>query len=218
MMMAASSPATTEVISSSPTQETINVQVETVSSKRSICCTGICVGLCGGGSNNIYYLNCIQHRYLKRRFLLLLIPIIVLLYAYLWRDEHVLALATMLFVILWILLYNVPYLSQVMHTRPLYFEDLMFDVSLDEPLRTRFQEIFTIWMNFTVAGLAAILLAYRIYDWRSQWNGWVIEIGALGGIWAIFTRVQNIIGRIALSILMLFKRRRQHSLGVSVSV
>jgi hypothetical protein len=194
-----------------PTQETINVQIETESSKRSICCTGICVGLCGGGSNNIYYLNCIQHRYLKRRFLLLLIPIIILLYAYLWRDEHVLALATMLFVILWILLYNVPYLSQVMHTRPLYFEDLMFDDNLDEPFRTRFQEIFTIWMNFTVAGLAAILMAYRIYDWRYQWNGWIIEIGALGGIWAIFTRIQNIIGRIALSILMLFKRRRQYA-------
>ena len=46
-----------------------------------------------------------------------------------------------------IILLNFPFLSNFMHQKPIYFDDLQDDSACDEQIRQRFQRIFVFLIN-----------------------------------------------------------------------
>jgi hypothetical protein len=166
------------------------------------CSSRLCLWCCCCGSRKLFYLNCYKHRFHRRRILLLLVVIIILLWWFLPlsldRTQQTYLLAGYIFLCTFILLYNVPYLLQYMHTRPWYYEDL--ERSAPPDVKLQFQQLFNMWMNVSCSLFASLLIAYRYYYHWADWGGWFVELGALGGLWSLYCRLQNWMGSFLLSV------------------
>jgi uncharacterized membrane protein len=117
----------------------------------------------------------------------------------------------------YILLLNFPTLGSVMHTKPIYYEDLE-DSDVEEHSERRvYQHLFNNVIQPPLAVFVAILSAYLIYKVKhSQLSPFEI-VGIVGGNISMYGKAQKWIGQILILYLKWKKDRMQRKRKTSMS-
>lgn len=109
----------------------------------------------------------------------------------------------------YIVLLNFPILSNIMHTKPIYYEDLE-DSDVEEHSEKRsYQILFDIIIQPPLAIFVAILSAYLIYRVKHSNLSPFEVVGIVGGNISIYGRAQKWIGQILLFYLKWRKDKMQ---------
>lgn len=104
---------------------------------------------------------------------------------------------------LYFFLINFPGISESIHTRPLYIEDLKMEESNHSE---KFQKIYTILMNFLLASLFAGLAEYMII--QNILDKPLIEaLGIIGGNLGIYYKLQRTIGGIMIALCHKYQKK-----------
>ena len=103
------------------------------------------------------------------------------------------------------LLLNFPNIVRFVHSRPLYYGDLEDDKYVNPSDRHRFQSIFIVILQITLTLIISGLI-YYYYSYMHISNLSTIEkIGVLGGFISLLLKIENVVGKFALSCLNLWK-------------
>lgn len=139
---------------------------------------------------------------LKLRHLLIVFPplawIATLFYPKLSSNYYF--ITPIIFIWGYLIFYNFPFFVKFIHTRPTYFEDLHDNTLAEERRKIRYQNIFTITLQFGAAFAMAVLVDYWMYQVKPN-TSWSEVFGITGGIIGTFSTGLAIYGRIVLMIL-----------------
>jgi hypothetical protein len=107
----------------------------------------------------------------------------------------------------YVILLNFPSVVQKVHSRPLYYDDLEDDRFVDPRIRKRFQFIFVCILQVTLTVIISCLI-YYYYDRLYNTNLSKFEIfGVLGGSISLLLKIENVIGKVTLTIINMMKYR-----------
>ena len=138
-----------------------------------------------------------------KRITILTIPLFIFP-IFLWNDifNNIYYITPISFFISYFSLINLPKITQIIHEKPIYFEDLNVDVGE----KMKFQNWFIKSMEIILSFVSVGLTNYTLYK-LSNSNLDKFEImGMFGGIISLYTDIQNYIGKIILYILDRSKR------------
>ena len=117
----------------------------------------------------------------------------------------VLWIAFLYFIGSFMLLINFPYFSTMLHSRPIYYEDLSIINKTSKHIDTRFKTSYKLLMIF---GMSVMMGALADYMYISIGERPAIEcLGIIGGNISVYLRVQNITGKVLLKICYYCKNR-----------
>ena len=143
---------------------------------------------------------------LKR--ILLLIPLLSFLFIILKNEliyDNIL-MFTMITINFLIIFINFPIMIHILHTTPVYYEDLQmigYNTSINV---NKLQNIFLFLNGFTGSIFIGLLFIYIINN-INKLNFNLIELlSIIGGLLIVYIRIQTYIGKIFLSILYKFKK------------
>jgi hypothetical protein len=145
----------------------------------------------------------------KRRFLLLFFLLLIPTpFLKIFRNR--IYLSILLFLLVWIFLYNFPYLSKYLHTKPIYYEDLNKKnqiINLNNKDRKKFQKIFITIQQFTLT--IAFICVYEYGFDRLKKTPLVFTelIALLGGFLNIYQRISSLVGTLLLKYLYYQKKK-----------
>jgi hypothetical protein len=106
---------------------------------------------------------------------------------------------------------NFPILSEILHTKPVYIEDLILTSNQDAiPFDNHsFKKKYTVLMNVILAILFSIFADYVILQGVHEKS--IIEVmGILGGNLSLYNKVQNTLGKSLLTLCNCFKTEEQN--------
>lgn len=105
------------------------------------------------------------------------------------------------------LLLNFPSIVSSVHSRPLYYGDLIDDKYVDPTVRRRFQYLFIFILQITLTLISSGLI-YYYYDAMHESRLSNIEMaGVVGGFVSLLLKIENVIGKVSLSLLNFWKSR-----------
>lgn len=105
-----------------------------------------------------------------------------------------------------VVLYNFPILSLIFHSKPIYFEDLR-DETLEDGLKDKFQKDFLIVISVALSFLSGVLANYFLFQIHTSSLKWFELIGVMGGVFSLYVKFQNGIGKILIYGMQWRKRR-----------
>lgn len=118
-------------------------------------------------------------------------------------------IAVFYFVGSFMMLTNFPYFSTMLHSKPVYVDDLSIQVSSNN-IDTRFKTVYELIMVFFLSGLIAV---FADYIYLNGINVPPLEfIGIVGGNISVYLRIQNTVGKILLKLCFCLKRREENRL------
>lgn len=133
-----------------------------------------------------------------------------------WSLFHVLivCLVTLLFGVLFL---GFPDLVIILHTKPLYLEDIENNTHLSEILKIRFHDIFIKCMAVFLSLSAGLICEYVIYKYDDRFlHLSVLEILALiGGLLSIYRELWNNMGKLLLLFIDYRIRRQERAVLTS---
>jgi len=104
------------------------------------------------------------------------------------------------------LLVNFPYFSTMLHSRPIYYEDLRISDDTNAP-DDRFKLVYEMIMIFF---LSILIGAMADYVYLNVYNLTPIEfLGIVGGNLSVYLRIQNIVGKLLLKCCYFIKHRQE---------
>jgi hypothetical protein len=104
------------------------------------------------------------------------------------------------------LLVNFPYFSTMLHSRPIYYEDLRISDDTNAP-DDRFKLVYEMIMIFF---LSILIGAMADYVYLNVYNLTPIEfLGIVGGNLSVYLRIQNIVGKVLLKCCYFIKHRQE---------
>jgi hypothetical protein len=119
--------------------------------------------------------------------------------------QAVLWIALLYFVGSFMLLINFPYFSVMLHSKPIYYEDLSIIKTSTHHIDTRFKTSYKLLMIFCMSVMMGALADYM---YISVGERPAIEcLGIIGGNMAIYLRIQNMTGKVLLKICYYCKTR-----------
>ena len=158
----------------------------------------------------------------KRRFLLLFYLLLIFIpYFKIFRNR--IYLSILLFLLFWIFLYNFPYFSKYLHTKPIYYEDLNRKnniVNLNNKDRKKFQKIFITVHQLTLTIAFICVFEYGFSRLEKTPLVFIELIALLGGFFNIYQRISSLIGTFLLKYLYYkkkkeYKRNRDNSITLN---
>lgn len=103
------------------------------------------------------------------------------------------------------LLLNFPSIVRSVHARPLYYDDLEDSKYVDAAIRQRFQSLFVLILQVNLTIIISCLI-YYYYDRMHVSNLSKIELfGIFGGFISLLLKIENAVGKLALSVLNKWK-------------
>ena len=118
------------------------------------------------------------------------------------RMQQVAWIALSYFMGSFFLLVNFPYFSIVLHSKPIYFEDL--SINTENSIDNRFK---TIYETIMIVFLSILIAVFADYIYLNGFNVPPLEfIGIIGGNISVYLRVQNIVGKGLLKCCFFFKK------------
>jgi hypothetical protein len=160
---------------------------------------------------------------------LLLLPIILTL-AFVFKDEHDVIYVPFAFSICSMILFlNFPILVILLHSRPIYYDDLIIknynddeaNRMYDDEFRRKYQRIFRLISTFTssiMIGMATSLWFFRdgLFSHDSNQKHDVYYnfaiIGIISGIFSMYCRATMLIGNIIMYVLKWLRAREQEKM------
>lgn len=112
-----------------------------------------------------------------------------------------------------ILFYHFPIFIKILHTKPVYYEDIIL-IKSDNINPYKLQNIF-LFLNGLSSIIFIIISANYIY-FRISYGNWFEFIGIFGGIAIVYTRIQTYLGKFLLSILVYIKNNRYDDDGIEM--
>ena len=112
-----------------------------------------------------------------------------------------------------ILFYHFPIFIKILHTKPVYYEDIIL-LKNNNINPYKLQNIFLL-LNGISSILFMVLSANYIY-YRINYGNWFEFIGIFGGIAIVYTRIQTYLGKLFLSILLYIKNNRYNDEGIEM--
>lgn len=110
----------------------------------------------------------------------------------------------------YIVLINFPQIVKRVHARPLYYGDLEDARFVDPLIRKRFQFIFIIISQINLSLIMSVLIFYY-YDRLHNTELSRMEIvGVIGGFVALLSKIENIIGKLTLTLMNFIKTSDRH--------
>jgi len=101
----------------------------------------------------------------------------------------------------YLFLINVPKLTQFVHEKPLYIEDLSLSVEIEQQVKLKFKEIFIRVMEITLALVICGLVNYTFYKLSTSSLDLFEKVALFGGVLSLYNDIQNNIGRVLLFII-----------------
>jgi hypothetical protein len=106
-----------------------------------------------------------------------------------------------------VLLINLPIIVKQIHSRPIYYDDLEDTRFINTSVRKRFQLVFIFILQITLTCITAGLV-YYYHDRLTTTNLSSIELfGVFGGFISLLLKIENIIGKLALTVINMLKSR-----------
>lgn len=150
----------------------------------------------------------LRHR-IKRLFLILvLLPLIPIL-----PYDKLNCINTLYYIIpttglsTYIILFNFPCIVERYHSRPLYYNDLEHNVSIDPVMKKRFQIIFVFILQIILTLLMSGLVYYYFDQFHTTGLSNMEIFGVIGGFISIMLKIENIIGKCILILVNIYKDR-----------
>ena len=150
-----------------------------------------------------------------KRSTLILIPIQIVIPFYINFNNYLLFYIIPCSVISTIILIvNFPILIKMLHTRPVYYEDiLLIDKCVDNPYEL--QNIF-LYVNGTTSIIFVIISCIYLYT-KIQTSANIIDtIGIFGGLVILYSKFQMYIGKGVLAILFYIKTKKYNTDGIEM--
>lgn len=107
----------------------------------------------------------------------------------------------------YVLLLNFPCIVEKVHSRPLYFNDLEDNRDIEPSTQKRFQMIFVCILQITLTLLVAGLVYYYYDQFHSTGLSKMEIFGVIGGFVSLMLKIENVVGKFALTIVGLCKDR-----------
>lgn len=148
-------------------------------------------------------------KYLAKRSMLLL-PIGALPMLFLFVNKwyvNFYSMSVFSFLSSYIFFMNFPYISKIMHTKSLNYEDLATKHSLDSHERSRYQRIFIRVINIPLALFITALVDYGMFRISTTVLNTQEIIGIIGGLGSTYVSFHEIVGQILIIILHQSKER-----------
>ena len=139
---------------------------------------------------------------------ILIIPgVTCLILPFLFEEIRILTwIALLYFLGSFMLLVNFPYLSTMMHSKPIYYEDLRISPENIIP-DDRFKIIYELIMIFFLSGLIGALADYVYISGGTQTP--IEFVGIVGGNISVYLRIQNLVGKILLKMCYFCKNQEE---------
>ena len=151
------------------------------------------------------------------------ISIILPIFIYFEHFQNPFYIFISTFVSTFIIVLNIPHLTKMLYTKPIYFEDLFLEDK--EPIQKnyikimhniesskKFQERFILTQQFILSLTISLVVEYFSYKLKNN-NYEIMEIfGLLGGLFSLYAKVITIIGKIVLFILYYQKKKEKEKL------
>jgi len=106
-----------------------------------------------------------------------------------------------------IFLYNFPFFTRFVHTRPMYFRDLEDANEPNETKKYMYQISFMHVMNFVLTIFLCIFFDYIIYTLQEKDHSWLEALSFIGGLIKILGTVQENFGKFLLYVLNFAKNK-----------
>jgi hypothetical protein len=107
----------------------------------------------------------------------------------------------------YVILINFPIIVKQFHSRPIYYDDLEDTKFINVSIRKRFQFIFIFILQITLTLIVAGLV-YYYHDRLNHTNLSNMEVfGVLGGFISLLLKIENIVGKISLTVINIIKSR-----------
>ena len=124
------------------------------------------------------------------------------------------------FISISIILWNIPFLILVLHTTPVYYEDLLIVSSTTNSEIHKLQNMFTAINGILSSIFITIIFAYICINFNnynsSDKNSVINFIAFTGGLGAIYIKIQAVVGKSILSILFYIKNSEISEPGIEM--
>jgi hypothetical protein len=110
----------------------------------------------------------------------------------------------------YVVLNNLPFLSRYVHTKPIYFEDLLDDSAENDLEREKHQIAFLRMMNVCLSVVVGVVVEYGFLKMRHSKLTYVELFGVIGGLANLYRAAQNHIGKVGLFVLSRQKKQQHH--------
>lgn len=109
---------------------------------------------------------------------------------------------------------NFPFISESLHKKPIYVEDLILRQPEIHENDITFQRLYSIIMNIVLAGLFSLFSEYVII--QGIHDKPILELlGIIGGNFTLYFKVQNSAGKVLLYVCHVIKKREERRRDVN---
>lgn len=147
---------------------------------------------------------------MRRRWLLLPLLCGAALVFPLFRNYYYISAISTLSI--FIILSVFPYLTEIFHTQPLFVEDLdnPLGPDVDPVTEMEFRRMFVVIMRISLAIAVCGIINYAVFDVQSHHFSLTLLIGTIGGCGVFYYKVQTLLGKGLLKLIMWRKRSLHH--------
>ena len=113
--------------------------------------------------------------------------------------------------------WNFPSITSALSSRPLYYDDLSLDTEekVERKIMSniesskKFQNIYRLVQQFILSIVLALIIDYGIMQYKNTNMEFTELLIAIGGLASIYTRVIFYIGKLLITILYYYKKRKE---------
>jgi len=114
------------------------------------------------------------------------------------------------------ILLNFPKILHVLHSKKITIEDLQDVRSMNKKIKNRFINLFEISLTFMLTIVISLVVYSYLDKFRS--NHFIENLGILGGLLTLISKIESIIGKILLSILKKYRDKEIVNIDYSTSI
>jgi hypothetical protein len=114
------------------------------------------------------------------------------------------------------ILINFPKILHILHSKKVTIEDLQDVRSMNKKIKNRFIYIFEISLTFMLTIVISLVVYSYLDKFRS--NHFIENLGILGGLLTLISKIESIIGKILLSILKKYRDKEVINIDYSTSI
>ena len=116
------------------------------------------------------------------------------------------------FFLVWIFLYNFPYFSKYLHTKPIYYEDLNSknnELNFNQARKKKFQKLFITIQQITLSLAFVFVFEYSFNRLKNTPFNFTELLALLGGFFTLYEKISSNLGMLLIKYLYREKKRSE---------